>query len=133
MNLDKKQRIKEATRKILALEAQRDKINEEIHAEETKLDKLLETAVFQGPAALRVGAEPIRERANGKKNGKSNEALLGYLEEHHNKIDYGETAKLLYGTDNRKNRTRVQSRLYWLEKQGKVKKSTERKVWELVA
>ena len=42
MNLDKKQRIKEATRKILALEAQRDKINEEIHAEETKLDKLLQ-------------------------------------------------------------------------------------------
>ena len=133
MNLDKKQRIKEATRTILTLEAQRDKINEEIHALEAKLDRLLETAVYQGPAALRVDAEPIRERANGKKNGKSNEALLDYLAEHHNKINYGETAKLLYGTDNRKNRTRVQSRLYWLEKQGKVKKSSERKGWELIA
>ena len=132
MNLDKKQRIKDATRKIFALEARLNKISEEINAAETELDKLLETTVFQGPAALRLDAGPIRERTNGKKNGKSNEALLGYLAEHHNKIDYGETAKLLYGTDNRKNRTRVQSRLYWLEKQGMVKKSSERKVWELV-
>jgi len=60
-----------------------------------------------------------------------NKALLDYISTHPI-VDYGQAARIAYGEDSKRNRDNVQAKLYYLKKNGWVKKGNRRNEWEVV-